>query len=221
MRFKTFLIGWHIFTIFLCQPFFGAELSKKELPPEVKAKIEELKNSTLSEDVKKLLERNKKEGLYIGSHFWDNKTNTFDYEGYMAWLKSRKTTSSLPSKKPVDIKGKIYILMSSSVPDVVWRNYICYVEHNHLRSKAIFVLRGFIGGIRNGIKPTLKYVQHLIKGWSCKGETSTTHSVEIDIDPRIFEKYGVSEVPAVIYNGKVSYGDWSLGYHLEKLKEGN
>ena len=218
MRLGKLFIGWHIFLGILCQPFFGMDESPKmKLPPELKKRIEELKNSTLKGEVKELIERNKEEGLYIGSHFWDNKTNSFDYEGYIEWLRSKNKTSAITSNKPVEVKGKIYILMSSSVPDIVWKNYICYVENNHLN--AVFVLRGFIGGIKNGIKPTLNYIQHLIKGWSCKGKTSTIHNVEIDIDPRLFEKYGINRVPAVIYNGKISYGDWSLDYHLEKLKK--
>jgi len=93
--------------------------------------------------------------------------------------------------------------------------YICQVEDLKLNAK--FVLRGFIGGIKRGIKPTLNFIQKLIKGWSCQGKTKDIHNVEIDIDPWVFRKYGVTQVPAVIYNGKISYGDYSLEWHLERL----
>ena len=169
---------------------------------------------SLNNGTKEIIKGIKQKALEIRKFFRraQNGTLSFDYSAYINYIK-HKQDRRIERKV---MNGTVYIAMSSSVPKKVWQRYICYVENNKLR--AVFVLRGFIGGIKSGIKPTLKYVRSLIDGWSCPGKTQTVHKVEIDIDPWIFRKYGINRVPAVIYKGKVSYGDWSLDWHLEKLK---
>jgi len=169
----------------------------------------------LNSRTKELIKDIKREALQIRRFFYrtENGSLRFDYSAYIYYIKHKQNGRI---EKTV-ANGTVYIAMSSSVPREVWQRYICYAENRRL--KTVFVLRGFIGGIRSGIKPTLKYVKSLIEGWSCPGKTQKIHKVEIDIDPWIFRKYGINRVPAVIYKGKVSYGDWSLDWHLEKLRE--
>jgi len=156
----------------------------------------------------------RKEAKEIAKFFYRDKEGNlrFDYQGYLEYIKGKNYRRiKLAQKK----QKTVLILMSSSVPLQVWKTYICQVED--LKLKAKFVLRGFIGGIKSGIKPTLNFIQKLIKGWSCQGRTKDVHNVEIDIDPWVFRKYRINQVPAVIANGKISYGDYSLEWHLERL----
>ncbi len=157
------------------------------------------------------IENLKKEANEVKKFFYyENNKLKFNYEAYLHYLEDKHNKRILKNNKE-----KIYIAMSSSVPVDIWKRYICFVENNHL--KAIFVLRGFIGGIKSGIKPTLSFIKKLIEGWSCPGSLKTVHNVEIDIDPWIFRKSHLNQVPAVIFNNKVSLGDYSLKWHLEKL----
>ncbi len=129
---------------------------------------------------------------------------------------------------------RLYIFMSSSVPLSVWRGYAAVLDRlktDHI----IMVLRGCIGGCRY-IKPTLEFLQKVIKP-----DEHTEYSALIEIDPLLFRKYGIKEVPCFVYakglqvnrpdlsegwekNIKeepefwISCGDWAFGYHVEKLE---
>jgi len=128
-----------------------------------------------------------------------------------------------------------YLLMSSSVPKGVWRNYADFVENAKLEDKVVFVLRGCVGGCTY-IKPTLEFLQDILKD----GERE--RNIGLWIDPFIFRRFGVKEVPCLVMvkgdqildvelspgrldnlktRGKewVSCGDWSLGWHFKELCE--
>jgi hypothetical protein len=128
-----------------------------------------------------------------------------------------------------------YLLMSSSVPKSIWRNYADFVERAKLEDKVVFVLRGCVGGCTY-IRPTLEFLQDILKD----GERE--RNIGIWIDPFIFRRFGVKEVPCLVMvkgdqlvdvelspgrldnlkvRGKewISCGDWSLGWHFKQLCE--
>jgi hypothetical protein len=128
-----------------------------------------------------------------------------------------------------------YLLMSSSVPKSVWRRYADFVENAMLEDKVVFVLRGCVGGCTY-IRPTLEFLQGILKD----GERE--RKIGIWIDPFIFRRFGVKEVPCLVMvkgdqlvdvglspgrldnlkvRGKewISCGDWSLGWHFKQLCE--
>lgn len=87
---------------------------------------------------------------------------------------TRKLTSS----------ERLYVFMSSSVPEVVWKNYAQSVRG---MKNAVIVLRGCIGGCDpEGYRKTVNFLRSL----------DNTSAI---IDPMLFRLYGVSEVPAFIY----------------------
>lgn len=84
----------------------------------------------------------------------------------------------------------------------------------HCRKKVILVLRGFVEG---GLKATIREFYALMKEKRVQGDWP------LIIDPPLFEKYGVTEVPLIVREGSGGTGsikgDIRLGAALEKLEE--
>lgn len=129
---------------------------------------------------------------------------------------------------------RLYVLMSSSVPMVVWRNYAKAIESYNLSDSAFLVLRGCIGGCKY-FRPTLEFIKKVIAPTE-----KEQLSVEVQIDPLIFRRFNVQKVPCFVYvkgdelfnpelsagmseNLKkkgtyaTSCGDWAFEYHLKEL----
>ena len=118
-------------------------------------------------------------------------------------------------------EGKIYILVSSSVPVHALRNYARDLDV--IREPGIsMVMRGFIKGMKKA-GPTLRFVNRiLMKDPDCKGRQCEAFHASVDIDPRLFREYGVEMVPAVVYETRggdsyLLYGDSSLDGALEMI----
>ncbi len=155
-------------------------------------------------------------------------------------LQKEKDTlySDLKTKESLPENSRIYIFISSSVPQETVRNYVkqgSVIDHE----KVILVLRG---GIKSGLKeltPTIKWsFEVLRKDPSCVGECEM-YPLQIIIDPFLFKKYKINTVPSIVYvpninkadfgNSEglseleseyyISYGDVSLKYHLYKINK--
>ena len=82
----------------------------------------------------------------------------------------------------------------------VLRNYVA--DAGRLQDpNIIFVLRGFVGGARY-VKPTKTFVSDLLKrAPDCDVAAGKCEALEVSlqIDPALFARYGISEVPAFVY----------------------
>jgi type-F conjugative transfer system pilin assembly protein TrbC len=122
--------------------------------------------------------------------------------------------------------------MSSSVPLSVWRIYakdINKMKQNHI----VMVLRGCIDGCQNFTK-TFNFANKVLNNHGVK------LLAPIEIDPYLFQYYGVKRVPEFVFarhvelydssvtagdiqnikSKPIAYsvlGDWSLNYVLSKL----
>jgi len=117
----------------------------------------------------------------------------------------------------------------------VFGGYADFVESAKLEGKIVFVLRGCVGGCTY-IRPTLEFLQDILK------DGDRERNIGLWIDPFIFRRFGVKEVPCLVMvsgdqlvdvelspgrldNLKVrgrewiSCGDWSLGWHFKQLCE--
>lgn len=112
-------------------------------------------------------------------------------------------------KEMVNAKNPVLVFMSSSVPKEVWERYMDYTEKKKI--PVVFLLRGCIGGCKY-IKPTIDFLKSLIIV-----DENRYRGVEVAIDPLLFRKYSITEVPCVVWRGKKSCGDWSFDYHLKVL----
>lgn len=134
---------------------------------------------------------------------------------------------------------RIYLFVSSSVPMTTLRNYA--VDLARLADPNIsMVMRGMIGGMKT-VRPTTEFVSRVIvKDANCKvfQERCDAHQVDFMIDPLLFRKYLITQVPALVYVPRTNvierdrseglteaegefyalYGDASLEYLLETLR---
>ena len=131
---------------------------------------------------------------------------------------------------------RIYLFISSSVPETTLRTYIEQIAG--LRDPNVVVLiRGFIGGMKY-MGPTLKFIGDLLEKDPSCGLSCGLYGVNVEVDPLLFRRYGILQVPAVVYvpdievlgpgseglsrNARVGksyafYGDAALAYSLKRI----
>ncbi|MRR07469.1 MAG: hypothetical protein EG828_11110 [Deltaproteobacteria bacterium] len=138
---------------------------------------------------------------------------------------------------------RIYIFISSSMPLETIRNYAAAVSRMNDPNKIVLVMRGFIGGMQK-IGPTTSFIADVLKEKaSCDlaaGEQCSMVNANVLVDPILFRRYGITQVPATVYakgvrvnipeqsegNEDVSvgsfwtvYGDAALAFNLEKIRQ--
>jgi type-F conjugative transfer system pilin assembly protein TrbC len=138
---------------------------------------------------------------------------------------------------------RIYIFISSSMPINVLRNYAADLDKLSDRN-VVMVMRGFEGGITY-VKPTREFVSRIVnKSEGCDPASTIcdSYKVNIQIDPALFGRYKVAEVPTFVYATNVNTvgvtfsegagdntsvgsfsivkGDYPLEYILERIYEG-
>ncbi len=111
---------------------------------------------------------------------------------------------------------RIYIFVSSSVPKNTLRNYARVLDD--LRQPRIsMVMRGFVGGMTK-VRPTLEFLRRvLFKDENCYADKCEVYRAPILIDPLLFRRYGIEDVPAVVYAKGVRVMDSTVS---EGVKEG-
>jgi type-F conjugative transfer system pilin assembly protein TrbC len=135
--------------------------------------------------------------------------NYFDsiIDGYSAMDENRSEIKSEYGK------DSIFVFISFSMPDSLIKSYIA--EARGLKEKnngnITFVLRGFY---ENSYRKTTDKVAKL----------SGSRPVSIVVDPTLFKKYNVTQVPSVVRDGGDSYdkmnGATTIKYALEQFEGG-
>ncbi len=141
-----------------------------------------------------------------------------------------------PVKGMLSDDERIYIFISSSMPELTIRNYI--KSASVIGNNIYLVLRGGIGGIKK-LMPTVLWANELLKKNPYCENQCDMYGVKILIDPFLFRKYLIERVPAVVYvkglqNPEglseglssvkvaqywISFGDVSLDEHLKLIEE--
>ncbi len=137
---------------------------------------------------------------------------------------------------------RLYLFISSSIPKESLRRYTKAV--GRIKDPNIkIVMRGFINGAEY-VKPTMAFIRDILlvdPGCNPLKESCTSFNTEVIIDPMLFSKYNIKNVPAFVYvpmvtvvdpeksegwesNIKVSdyysvYGDANLDYVLEMFQK--
>jgi len=92
---------------------------------------------------------------------------------------------------------RLYVFISSSIPNVTLSNYARFLEE--LFDERVFmVLRGCVGGCRL-LKPTAEFVQSFLQYGVSADNRPLLRKVNVEIDPFLFKKYGITAVPAVVF----------------------
>lgn len=116
--------------------------------------------------------------------------------------------SSTEENRDERLKDNIFVFISFSMSDNLISNYI--VEARSLKERdninVIFVLRGFY---KNSFRETSNKINKLTDG----------KHIAMIVDPTLYEKYNVNQVPSIIKNNNNSYdkliGSVTIRYALE------
>lgn len=96
---------------------------------------------------------------------------------------------------------KVFLFVSSSMPDQTLRAYVQDLDRLG-DPNFVMVLRGFVDGMKQA-RPTLNFLEKLLaKESGCrlnKGKICDLFRVSIVIDPLVFQKFNIQEVPALAY----------------------
>ncbi len=129
---------------------------------------------------------------------------------------------------------RIFVFISSSIPKETLRQYVS--DASLLKDPNLsLVMNGFIKGAKE-IKPTLNFIASLtIKDSHCNPlkEACASYDPEIVIDPLMFRRYSIKQVPAIVFDEdfqedkkleksktyQVIYGDASLAYLLGMINK--
>lgn len=172
--------------------------------------------------------------------FESKKSELEAWKGTMSY-EDGKVVFNSKKKPPVpDVQvgngERVYIFMSSSVPKEVWSEYAASIDRLGAGGKVIFVIRGCVGGAKK-IMPTLKFMRDILEK---DEDPKKRYKAQVWIDPLLFRKYAIAQVPAFVYAKGVqldnkelsegldknlksnpvsyaSYGDWEFSYHLKQL----
>ena len=111
---------------------------------------------------------------------------------------------------------RLYVFISSSVPTHILRQYTIAI--NKLKDpNIVMVMRGFVDGAKK-IKPTINFISSIITkedGCNYLKEKCNILPVKIIVDPMVFSKYGINEVPSFVYAKGVSVIDINMSEGLE------
>ena len=112
---------------------------------------------------------------------------------------------------------RLYVFISSSVPVHVLRRYA--ITLNKLKDpNVIMVMRGFVNGAER-IRPTIDFISSIITkedGCDYLKKECDILPVKIIVDPMIFSRYGINEVPSFVYASGVSVIDFKMSEGLEE-----
>jgi len=134
----------------------------------------------------------------------------------------------------------LYLFVSSSVPLNTLRSYAAMIDRART-SRIIMVLRGFVGGMKK-IRPTMEFIGEVLKKdpgcnlakekYPTRGHKCDSYQVNIQVDPQLFQRFGIEEVPALAYlpinvdtaEGRqpepiIISGDAGLDYLLERINQ--
>jgi type-F conjugative transfer system pilin assembly protein TrbC len=137
---------------------------------------------------------------------------------------------------------RLILFISSSMPLSVLRTYVKNIDALN-DPNVMMVLKGFVGGMQT-VRPTLDFLEQLmVRERDCRlseGKPCDVYDGNIQIDPLLFSRFGIQQVPAVAYvrsvkmidarqsmalegnlsqeiDAVVVYGDASLEYSLERI----
>ena len=109
---------------------------------------------------------------------------------------------------------RVYIFVSSSMPLATVRNYAAAIDA--IGDPNIFmVMRGMVNGMTD-VRPNVRYLSSVLKrDPGCK-EYCPIFLGQVQTDPYLFRRYGVSQVPAVVYVKGVEKEDEEVSEGVEE-----
>lgn len=140
-----------------------------------------------------------------------------------SWKKKKQPAKEQPGAfGNLDANERIYLFLSSSVPDETVHAYIGTIAGTG-DSNIIPVMNGFVGGL-DDIEISTKYFSRILKkNLECQDgeEACQRYQVSIKLKPSLFAQYGITQVPTVVYASDkdtfIITGDAGLDYLLGRI----
>lgn len=146
-----------------------------------------------------------------------------------SWQEKQPTADREKSSQPDNLvtKGKMYLFLSSSVPDETVHAYLTAISQTGSQSIAP-VMRGLINGLQD-TKAGADYFSQILKiDQACRDtrkpkKICPRFKLNIRINPLLFAKYNISRVPTLVYANETEtftiQGDTGLDYLLERINQ--
>lgn len=129
------------------------------------------------------------------------------------------------SSKILATNEKLYLFLSSSMPDETVHNYLHSIAQTN-SSEISPVMKGMVKGMADK-KANLRYFSRILKNdFDCNDQREpqgvcSRFKLPIKMNPMLFKRFGIDQVPALVYTTTnetlVIRGDASLVYLLEKI----
>lgn len=136
-----------------------------------------------------------------------------DHVGSFATPTTVISTVGLPGR--LSPNERVYVFISSSMPIQTLRNYAAAI-HTIGDPNVVMVMRGFVGGIKDWRKTTEFSSQVLARDPFCNIRKAQCEmfSANLEVDPLLFRRYGVTFVPTFVYARGVNRIDAALSEGL-------
>lgn len=181
---------------------FAAPLSAVDYYDEGKRFAEELQKRKATQDEKTYLKKKVEESKADEG----KRADYYDQGKRFAETQQKKEKCTLTANLTADPNTSLYVFISFSVPDETW----IMLSNELEKTDGIFVLRGLP---ENSFRELAVKMQDLRK----KGIMAT-----VQIDPLLFEKYGIEQVPCFVIAEEKRFdklsGNVTLAYALEKME---
>ena len=145
------------------------------------------------------------------------------FSNYTApWKKQKTKGEQTIEAGSLSSTEKVYLFFSSSVPDETMQAYFTTIA-NTGDPNVIPVMRGWVAGMSDTKADVTYFSRILQKDLSCQDSRKPCehYQVQINLLPSLFTKYGITRVPAVVYQNETDaysiHGDAGLAYLLEKI----
>ncbi len=219
---------------------YKIDLSSNKNKHQAKEIADRINRDARSQEFQSKVDANKQHILYDKQLGFQNKMGS--YANLANSIVDRKYKDVPYSNEYLNHNERIIIAISSSVPKETIKNY--FDSLSEVPQDISFVMNGFIGNDIKYALPTINYIKELLekRNVSSKKNIEDRYLFKIDINPKIFMKYNLTNVPAVIYiknynpydeiqgntyTGKetdkeevwIAYGDSNVEYVLEKINK--
>lgn len=209
--------------------------SEPVISKEMRETAEKAAKVTIPEDIKKRVSEMMN---VIQSPEWKDKIQAMQKRTKeMFGITEPKHEEPVDDAKIMGTTDRLYVFVSRSMPIETLRTYAMDIERI---PGAMMVLRGFVkDGQEMG--PTIEFFAQVMRvDPRCEGKECPLRTADINIDPILFKRYGITNVPAVVYEENVTddghcadgtavmdlknnihvvYGAASLEYVLELLRK--
>ena len=200
---------------------------------EINSNVRSEKSQQKIQDYKDHILKDKKLGI-------ENAVNTY----LKASERGQEEITNGYENKILGKDERLIIAISSSVSKETIKEYFSSLEDSY--TDVVFVMNGFIGNNVKYLKPTMEYISDLLvkSETQDKMDKDNRYLHRVDVNPKIFRKYNLKKVPAVVFiknynpfleqQGSswdddkkdnsleeiyISYGDSNIQYALERINK--